>query len=348
MLPQVLGQGEGSGWQQKVRGWFRKAKRSLPWRESPTPYRVWISEVMLQQTQVAFVLPYYRRWLERLPTIKALADAPLDEVIKLWEGLGYYSRARNLHAGAQQVLADYGGELPADAASLSKIKGLGSYTVGAILSFAFRQKAAAVDGNVIRVLTRFFAIGEDVSKPKVVEGLREVTLAILPDEQPWEVMEGLIELGATICRRKPDCLACPIREDCRGYEEGRPELYPYKSKKQAITLLERSVAVVEAEGHLLLRRGEEGRVMADLYEFPYLPKGEGVFEELLGLSLKRLRGLPEVRHTFTRYRARLYPEVFEGARQSVDGYEWIPLSVVGKLPFSSGHKKVLGHYTSSS
>lgn len=303
---------------------------------------------MLQQTQVATVLPYYFRWMERFPTIEALAAAPLDEVIKLWEGLGYYSRARSLHSGAQQVAVQYRGELPSDASSLSTIKGLGPYTVGAIRSFAFHQRAAAVDGNVIRVLTRFFGIGEDVSRPKVVEGLRELMERALPEERPWEVMEGMIELGATVCKRRPDCALCPIQEGCLAYRGGEPERLPYKSKRQTITLLERSVAVIEAEGHLLVKRGEKGQLMEGLYEFPYLPRGEEDFEEDLALSLEWVGALPEVSHSFTRYRAKLYPIVYKSVMKEVKGFEWVAVGRVGALPFSSGHKRILTFYTSAS
>lgn len=297
---------------------------------------------MLQQTQVAVVLPYFHRWMERLPTIESLASVPVEEVIKLWEGLGYYSRARSLHRGARQVMEEFGGSLPSSAEKLSTIKGIGPYTVGAILSFAFHQKAPAVDGNVIRLLTRFFGIGEDVSKPKVVEGLREMTLDLLPDERPWEVMEGMIELGATVCKRKPDCGACPLSGECHAFKEGNPELYPYKSQKVATVHLERSVAVVEAEGHFLVGKGGAGKVMADLYEFPYLSLCQDpieAFEAHLDLPLELQYLMPQVGHTFTRYRVRLHPVLFRARRGDVEGYEWA--KDLQGLPFSSGHRRIV-------
>ena len=195
------------------------------------------------------------------------------------------------------------------------------------------------------------SFSDDISKPKVVQGLRDLTGDHLPDEKPWEVMEGLIELGATICKRKPSCEACPLKQDCREHAEGDPERYPYNSQKVVMTPLERSVAVVEADGHLLVRKGEAGKVMADLYEFPFIPltdPSQRAFERLLGLSLHPQRIFPQVRHTFTRYRVRLYPEVFATSRAEVQGYEWVGEDELGALPFSSGHRRLVNLYTSSS
>jgi A/G-specific adenine glycosylase len=254
---------------QKLRSWFLSQKRDLPWRENPTPYAVWVSEVMLQQTQVSVVIPYFLRWMEKFPTIKSLAEAPIEEVIKEWEGLGYYTRVRNLHEGAHYVVKNHAGKLPSTAENLSKIKGLGAYTIGAILSFAFHQKAAAVDGNVLRVLSRYYSYHEDISKPKTVKKIREMAQLLLPDYEPWIISEALIELGATICARTPKCPECPLKNECKGYLEGNAHDLPVKSQKNPITSLFRGVTVIECEEQYLVVRGEKGKLMADLYQFPY-------------------------------------------------------------------------------
>jgi A/G-specific adenine glycosylase len=329
-----------------LRHWFREVQRPLPWREQASPYAVWVSEVMLQQTQVSVVIPYFRRWMERFPTIAALAEASEEEVIKLWEGLGYYSRARNLHQGAQYVVAHYGGELPADADALSRIKGVGPYTVGAILSFAFHKRAPAVDGNVARVVSRYLAIQEEVDRPKVQRQIVAEVEKLLPQERSWEVMEALIELGALICQKRPKCHLCPLHSSCRAHALHLQLELPKKTKRPKTVRLIRLVAVVMGPRGLLVRRVPKGEVMAGLYEFPYFEVSR---EEASGVDLPRrlaklgidaeLRlALDPVDHTFTRYRARLLPWVFHGEGEAA-GYEWQP-DLEG-LAFSSGHRRIL-------
>lgn len=330
-----------------LKSWFVNSRRDLPWRKNPTPYAVWISEVMLQQTQVAVVIAYFERWMRRFPTVMDLAQASLEEVVKLWEGLGYYSRARSLHRGAQYLLQHHGGNLPSTPGELEKIPGLGPYTVGAILSFAFRKKAAAVDGNVVRVLTRFAAMEEDVASSKAKKLIWDYAQSVLPEEEPWLVVEGLIELGATVCTRQPKCFVCPLSANCLGLKKGIADLLPVKSKKVAITSLTRQVAVVKSGGFYLLRKGKKGSLMADLYEFPYL-EGEDrslVRDHLANtfkLNAAFIEELPTVQHSFTRYRATLYPSLWEASkRHEVDGYEWIRVSDLDQLPFSAGHRKII-------
>lgn len=346
-----------------LRKWFLKSRRDLPWRDSPTPYAVWVSEVMLQQTQVAVVIPYFLHWMERFPTIQALADAPLDSVIKAWEGLGYYSRARNLHAGARYVVQHFGGELPDDPDSLSQIKGLGPYTVGAILSFAFHRRAAAVDGNVIRVLTRFYGIEEDIAKPKTQQLVRERALDFLPQEEPWVISEALIELGATVCQKQPRCNECPLKKECNAYKQKTVDRLPYKSTKIKYEKLYRTVAIVVAEDEnrffshnrykILLRRGGEGEIMNDLHEFPFFEEqveiraiGERL-KEAFGLHAVACEELKQVSHSFTRYRVKLKPFICEAVSTvDVPGYFWAPIQSLEELAFSSGHKRILSEFNS--
>jgi A/G-specific adenine glycosylase len=330
-----------------LKEWFLENRRPLPWRDHPTPYRVWISEVMLQQTQVAVVIPYFERWMEAFPTIEALAQAPLERVLKCWEGLGYYARARNLHQAALQIVEAYAGKLPDRAEELAKIKGIGPYTQGAICSFAFRQKTAAVDGNVLRVLSRFLAFEEEIDSPKGKKRLQEYAESILPNQEPWLVSEGLIELGATICTKKALCTLCPLKKQCLALRHHLVEALPKKRPPPQTISLKRSVAVIFCEGHYLVQIGEEGRVMAGLYEFPYLDWHEECesripieFERVLALPLKYVEPLPFQRHTFTRYRVQLFPHRIRTPHLT-SNHLWKSLQELKALPFSSGHLKIL-------
>ncbi len=314
----------------KLKEWFLENKRDLPWREEKTPYRVWISEVMLQQTQVAVVIPYFHRWMKKFPTLEALGRASIEEVIKAWEGLGYYSRARNLHKAAQEILIQHEGEIPSDSERLSALPGFGPYTVGAVLRFAFHQRAPAVDGNVIRVLSRYFASLKDTTQRKHYESLAEM---VLPREESWVVMEALIELGATVCQKKARCLECPLKTDCRAFLEGKADELPVKKKGPETIYLEWQVAIIVCGEEVLVRQEKEAKVMEGLYEFPY---GE------IELKLQKIKTLPLVKHGFTRYNVTLYPSIYHAeAKQQVLGCEWKKWSDLESLPFSSGHRRIL-------
>jgi A/G-specific adenine glycosylase len=340
----------------KLKQWFINEKRDLPWRENPSPYAVWVSEMMLQQTQVSVVIPYFMRWMDRFPSIRALASADISEVIKVWEGLGYYSRARYLHEGARYIVEHFGGELPSDEESLKKIKGIGPYTIGAIRSFAFHQRTSAVDGNVMRVLARYYAIEDDISKSKTVAMMRQKVEVFLPASDHWVVNEAMIELGALICTKAPRCQECPLRGSCKAHLEGIVDRLPVKEKKVKTERLHRAVAVICCRGSVLLRRGKKGEVMHDLHEFPYFegsgdaeiltPKGVlKQVKEKFGLSVAHEKDLCEQKHSFTRYRVHLSPSVFVAKVDvAVEGYEWYTLESVSELAFSSGHRRVLNDF----
>lgn len=332
---------------QNLREWFLENKRDLPWREDHSPYRVWVSEVMLQQTQAAVVIPYFLRWMDRFPTIKALAEAPIEEVMKLWEGLGYYSRARNLHEGAKAIVKNYQGIFPERSQELKTIKGIGPYTVGAIQSFAFHKKAAAVDGNVIRVVTRLLGIDDDMSKAKHQTMLQQKVYELLPDDEPWVISEALIELGATICKKKPLCSSCPMRRNCYAALHGEAEKYPVKTKSVDYSTLHRAVAVIVCDGSLLLQKRGQGEIMEGLYEFPYFDHQpfDSVIEEIknkLSLEAALDAALPKESHSFTRFRVHLYPAIYRAVKgEAINGYSWHPFKEIDALSFSSGHKRVL-------
>ena len=329
--------------------WFEENRRPFPWRDNPTPYRVWISEIMLQQTRASVVIPYFERWMQLFPDPLMLARSPLEAVIKAWEGLGYYGRARHLHEGARQIAAQFSGKIPSKREHLEKIKGLGPYMVNAILSFAFHQRAAAVDGNTARVLVRHFLIEDDIHRHAVKKQLQLLADEILDDKKPWMSAEALIELGATLCQSKPMCDFCPLQSTCRALKENRVEELPIKSKEAPVTILMRSVAVIEENNAVLLRKNQSGKVMADLYEFPYF---EGLshplpqhISSLWGLNTTFVRSLPFVQHSFTRYLAQLFPIHLRAAeRKPIKDFEWIHLDNVGSLPFSAGHRRVLEHF----
>jgi A/G-specific adenine glycosylase len=330
-----------------LKKWFLEQRRDMPWRDSPTPYAVWVSEVMLQQTQVAVVIPYFLHWMELFPTIESLAQASSEQVIKAWEGLGYYSRARNLHAGARYVLEKHNGILPDSYEELAQIKGLGPYTIGAILSFAFHKKAAAVDGNVVRVLTRLLGISDDISKPKTIDQLRCQVLALLPEHEPWVINEALIELGATVCQKKARCGACPLKNECRAYIMGTADQLPYKSAKTQYEKLERTVAVISCKGHYLVRRSEEGEIMKDLHQFLYFDSVMepqqlgGKLKQEWTLELNKIDALEQVNHSFTKYRVKLHPFLCTVKELTpVKGYDWRSHEDLQQLAFSSGHRRI--------
>lgn len=340
---------------QALKTWFLHEKRDFPWRRNATAYAVWVSEVMLQQTQASVVVPYFEKWMERFPTISSLAAATEEEVIKTWEGLGYYSRARHLHAGAKWVSAHHGGNLPDSEEALRQVKGLGPYTTAAILSFAFHQKAAALDGNVARVISRFKWIEEDICKSSVQKQLRELTLRLLPDHEPWIIMEAFIELGARICTKKPSCWKCPLKRSCRAFKKNRVEELPLRGNKIAYQTLYRSVAVIQWQNQLLLQLQPKGKLMAGLYEFPYfewVDNSKSLQTEIFqtfSLQVSFKGNLNEVKQTFTKYRCHLFPTLWRSEQlKPVEGYLWIAQEDIKQLAFSSGHRRILNNFLDKS
>ena len=286
--------------------WYERVARPLPWRVEPTPYRVWVSEVMLQQTRVAAVLGYFERFMRALPGIRALAEIDEQALFKLWEGLGYYSRARNLQAAARVVVEKHGGGLPADYAALRALPGVGDYTAGAVASIAFGIAAPAVDGNVLRVLARVFARGDDIARPEVKEAFRDAARALLPPGRPGDFNQALMELGATVCvPGAPRCGECPIAALCEGHAKGVAASLPVKAAKKPRIIEERAVLCVTAGGRALLRRREGKGLLSGLWEPPCL---EGTPDEAAILAALRVWGaagdiallpLGEARHIFT-------------------------------------------------
>ncbi|WP_010272725.1 A/G-specific adenine glycosylase, partial [Paenibacillus senegalensis] len=255
--------------------WYRRVKRDLPWRRSRDPYYIWVSEVMLQQTRVETVIPYFHRFIEKFPTLEALAAAPEEEVVKAWEGLGYYSRARNLQAGAKEVIARYGGIVPARKEDISTLRGVGPYTAGAILSIAYNVPEPAVDGNVMRVLSRFFLITDDIAKPSTRKAMEKLAGSLIPEGAAGDFNQALMEFGATLCTpRSPHCLTCPVMEGCQARLNGMETELPVKAKAKPPRLEPRAAAVIigtgKHAGKLLIRRRPQQGLLAGMWELPHV------------------------------------------------------------------------------
>ncbi|MFO7246069.1 MAG: A/G-specific adenine glycosylase [Thermaerobacter sp.] len=276
-------------WQQassSLLAWYRRCGRALPWRTSPDPYAVLVSEFMLQQTRVDTVIPYFHRFLQRFPTLESLAAAPLEDVLAAWEGLGYYRRARHLHAAARAIVDRHGGRVPADPAELRRLPGVGPYTAAALASIIHGRPVPALDGNVIRVMARVLAEPGDVTRAPVRQALARAVEALQAHNHPGDVNQALMELGAVICRpRAPECGSCPLQAACEGWRRGDPERYPSRGARAAAPVEERAAAllVVPGAGVVLRRRPERG-LLAGLWELPSVEgRGPGAAERLAAL-----------------------------------------------------------------
>ena len=284
--------------------WYDSVKRDLPWRRTHDPYRIWLSEIMLQQTRVETVKGYYTRFLERCPTVESLAAAPEEVVLKLWEGLGYYSRARNLQKAARTIMDSHGGVFPSDYESILKLSGIGPYTAGAIASIAFGIPVPAVDGNVYRVASRFFGVREDVGMPSVQRQIRQLVEDSIPEDRPGDYNQALMELGATLCSpQHPDCQRCPWATLCDACQEGDQDSLPIHEKKQAPKAVAVAVCLLTHENRVLVLPRTE-RMLKGLYVF-WLTEEEtqpSLVQELLaqdGLEASFIAHLGEARHVFT-------------------------------------------------
>lgn len=281
--------------------WYRENARVLPWRSDPTPYHVWISEIMLQQTRVAAVLDYYRRFMRALPTVEALAAVEEDVLLKLWQGLGYYNRARNLQKAAVQIVEECAGVFPHSYEGLLKLSGVGEYTAGAVASIAFGQAVPAVDGNVLRVVARITGDGGDVMRPETRARMGALVQAVMPLDAPGDFNQALMELGATVClpNGAPQCGRCPAREFCTARREERTGELPFKAPKKARRVEERAVFLIVQDGRVALRRRGPKGLLAGLWEFPNEPLPAGGALEEWGVAAASSRRAGTGKHIFT-------------------------------------------------
>lgn len=286
--------------------WYDKNRRILPWREFPTPYRVWVSEIMLQQTRVEAVKPYFQRFMEALPDIRALAEAEEETLLKLWEGLGYYNRVRNLQKAAVQIQRDYGGQMPDTYEELLGLTGIGSYTAGAIASIAFQRPVPAVDGNVLRVMARLRQDGRLIDQTKVKAAVEQDLKEIMPPDRPGDFNQAMMEIGACICIPvgAPLCGACPLAGLCMSYLAGTQLDYPKKQAKKARQIEEKTILIVRDENRAAIRKRSGRGLLAGMYEFPSLEgfrTAQEVAEYLAdsGLQALRIQPLEDAKHIFT-------------------------------------------------
>jgi A/G-specific adenine glycosylase len=331
--------------------WYDRHRRTLPWRAAPgiraDPYRVWLSEVMLQQTTVVAVAPYYRDFLARWPTVAALAAAPVEDVMAAWAGLGYYARARNLHACAKAVAAA-GGEFPDSEDGLRALPGIGAYTAAAVAAIAFGRRAVVVDGNVERVVARLFAVEQAL--PAAKPALRALAASLTPEERAGDYAQAAMDLGATICTpRKPRCMLCPWRTDCAG--RAAPERYPAKAAERQKPL--RSAAaffVTRADGAIWLRRRPPSGLLGGMLEVPSAPWRDGAWDDArgaeaapMGLDFTMLPGM--VRHGFTHFALELKVFAARSAKRQAGQLagEWWPVDRLGEAALPSLMRKVVAH-----
>jgi A/G-specific adenine glycosylase len=297
--------------QQDLISWFKREQRDLPWRKDQDPYKVWVSEIMLQQTRVDTVIPYFNRFVEWFPTIEDLAQADEDRVLKAWEGLGYYSRVRNLQSAVKEVKEKYEGKVPNTPEEISKLKGVGPYTAGAILSIAYGVPEPAVDGNVMRVLSRILSIWEDIAKPSTRKVFEKAVRELISHDEPSAFNQALMELGALICTpTSPSCLLCPVRDHCQAFNEGVQEELPVKTKKNKTRNVDLACAIVTDEtGNLLIHKRPANGLLANLWEIPnvelHLPLERNrehvavLFQENHELNVALDKVMGQIEHVFS-------------------------------------------------
>ena len=326
--------------------WYDRHARELPWRGIRDPYRTWVSETMLQQTRVETVIGYYGRFLQRFPTVADLAAAPEDDVLKMWEGLGYYSRARNLHKGAKQVMADFGGAIPAAVEELRKISGVGPYTAGAIASIAYDQPVPAVDGNVIRVVSRLRGIRENVGIPSVRRLLEGEAAALVPAERPGDFNQAMMDLGATVCTPgTPACEKCPLQTLCDAFAAGDAEELPLLPRKNPPKVIDYGVCLIFSGSRVLMRQRTEA-MLKGLWVFP-MAEGKHTLRQLPAV-VKKLTKLPvcdvqpagEAKHVFTHqvWQMQLYTMRVPEAAEAPAGYRFVTIDEMDALAIPTAVK----------
>ena len=340
----------------RLSAWYRKHARDLPWRGAGDPYAIWVSEIMLQQTQVATVIPYYRRFLKTFPTVRALANAKRDAVLKAWEGLGYYGRARNLHKAAKQVVREHDGKLPQTAKELLTLPGVGRYTAGAIASIAFGLDEPVLDGNVIRVLCRAFRIRTLASDTKTQKKLWTLARTLIPAGRAGEFNQALMDLGATICTsRDARCLVCPLMKACLAREKGEQDRLPAKARRKPVPHWHVAVGVIYKRGRILIDRRKPEGLLGGLWEFPggKQQKGETLeacllreIREELGLKVKIRGPLVVAKHAYTHFRVTLH--AFECNHVSgrpkptaADAWKWVRPAELDDYAFPRGSRKII-------
>lgn len=325
--------------------WYDAHRRILPWREEPSPYRTWVSEIMLQQTRVTAVLPYFTRFMAELPDVRALSEVPEDRLFKLWEGLGYYSRARNLHRAAQVIVGDYGGELPRTMTELQRLPGIGEYTAAAIASINFDAPEPALDGNLLRVTARVCGCGEDVTDAKVKKRFRERMAESIDRKRPGAWNQAMMDLGATVClpNGAPLCVECPARGFCVAYREGLTEVLPVRAEKKKRRAEERTVFLLLRDGKLAVRQRPDTGLLAKLTEFPNVDgsldeAGARIALAQLGVKANSLTPCGTAKHIFTHIEWQMKGYAAEVTGDNPD-FRWVDAAGFDTLAIPTAFKK---------
>jgi len=334
--------------------WYEKNKRDLPWRKTGQPYKIWLSEVMLQQTQVKTVIPYYQRWLEKIPTIQDLAIASEHKVLKLWEGLGYYNRCHNFQKAAQLVCSEYSGEVPDHPDLFLKLPGVGPYILSAVMSIAFKRVLPVVDGNVLRVVTRYIELWDDISKSTTRKKVYQMLLDLIPEKNPGDFNQAVMELGALVCTPKnPTCSNCPLEKTCQAKEKESVESLPFRTRKKKIPLHRVALAVILKNDKFLIQKRPTTGHLAGMWEFP---GGKLEADELaeqavtrecreeLDISVKIIQKLKKVKHAYTHFKIELNIFICRLSSSTVQARQsqpirWIGLDEMNQYPFPAANYK---------
>lgn len=335
--------------------WFERHGRDLPWRRTRDPYAILVSEIMLQQTQVPTAIRYYERFMGILPTVRQLAQVNLSQVLRLWEGLGYYSRARNLHRAAQQIVQQFEGLVPDTLEGLRRLPGIGRYTAGAVLSIAYNQEVAVLDGNVKRVISRLFAVPGDPREAETERRLWQISESLIPRGHAGAFNQALMDLGSMVCTpRAPQCLLCPLRDLCKAVATGNPEDYPRKTPKKPIPHREAVAAVIQKRGRVLLRQRPPEGLLGGLWEFPNWETAsdqesdrdgklkkwlKNHLRKELGLAIERPESLGVFRQTYSHFKLTLHAYCCE-TKMRGSGGSWVTLSRLGDHPMSRIHRRI--------
>jgi A/G-specific adenine glycosylase len=335
--------------QKNLLQWFKKNKRDLPWRKTKDPYAIWVSEIMLQQTQVPTVIPYYQKFLKSFPTIRQLAKSDLSKVLKIWEGMGYYSRARNLHRAAQIVLNHFHGIIPDTLEDLLSLPGIGRSTAGSILSFAFQKDAPILDGNAKRVLSRLFAVSGNPGERKTEQLLWKISESLIPKGFSNPFNQAIMDIGSLLCTPKdPQCPRCPLHRLCKGRVSGEPERFPSKSNKKKIPHIEAISAVIHMDGKVLLNQRPPAGLLGGLWEFPNWEIGEkrrlrlklrNYIKKEIGLNVNVNESIGTFHQTYSHFKLTLHVYRCAAMGKKKKG-RWVAVRNLDLLPMSRIHRKI--------
>ncbi len=342
--------------------WYQVHRRTLPWRDNYNPYHTWIAEVMMQQTQMDRGVAYFQRWMDRFPDIASLAKASEEDLLKAWEGLGYYRRVRNIQAAARIIMERHGGVFPNTYTAILDLPGIGPYTAGAIASTAFNQDMPCVDGNVERVLSRVFNIDTPVRQEPAKSQILQLAQKLIPPGQARDFNQAIMELGALVCRKVPACSACPLYEQCESRHLGLAKKRPVPGRKATITRLDMVTGILIRSNHIFVQRRREDDIWGGLWEFPggCVDPGESLeqaivreWQEETGFTVRPVRRLVTIRHSYTTYRITLTAFLLDlmasddaNSRPSppvlteATAWRWLPIEEIGDIPLPAPHRKL--------